>query len=231
MRHSLIAITLLSALTALPVLAQSPYLSSQSAAPQRANDNFPYWYLGLNAQLSYVDDSDVSSRATGVTEIEYDTGYGLGASLGFRPYIRNSFLSNTRYEIEYTYRDVEASSMRAGGVGSSLDAGLETHSIMANLYYDIDTGTQWTPYIGGGLGMAFLDLDSPTLSINDSDELFAYQGMVGVSYAPEALPQTEWGFGYRYFGATDPELTDTAGNAYELDVNSHNFEVFSRFRF
>lgn len=213
-------------------LAQSPYLSKN--APQQHTqraDNFPYWYLGLNAQLSFVDKSDVSSPATGITGIDYDTGVGLGAAIGFRPYTSTGFYKDTRFELEYTYRDVEASSYNIGAVSNGISADFVTNSVMLNMFYDFQTGTSFTPYVGAGLGAAFVDVDSATLGINDQDEVFAYQGMLGVAYSPELLPDTQWGIGYRYVGMSDPEFTTSTGSRIETDYQSHNLELLSRFRF
>lgn len=215
-----------------PVAAQSPYLSAPSSSQARSyQDNFPNWYLGVNAQLSFVQDSDVSSPATGLSELDFDTGYALGGAIGFRPYATSGLFADTRFELEYTYRNADVSSATVSGAGISPDAGILTHSIMLNAFYDIDTGTQWTPYFGGGIGFAFSNVTSSTLNIDDNDENFAYQGMLGVTYAPQSLPDTEWGIGYRYFGSESPSVTDSAGNNIEYDVDSHNLELIGRFRF
>jgi opacity protein-like surface antigen len=64
--------------------------------------------------------------------------------------------------------------------------------LLANAYYDVRTGTPWTPYVGGGLGFAVnqltrnLDSTAPGATINagnrTTDIQFAAAAMAGVSY-------------------------------------------------
>ena len=50
--------------------------------------------------------------------------------------------------------------------------------LMANAWYDFDTGTNWTPYIGGGLGMLNVDFEvevALTIPPPSSSDQSAYQ--------------------------------------------------------
>jgi opacity protein-like surface antigen len=60
------------------------------------------------------------------------------------------------------------------------------HTIMANLYYDISTGTSISPYIGAGLGVALVHLrfQSP----GEAREL--NYGSAQFAGGPEAGPRT-----------------------------------------
>jgi hypothetical protein len=59
--------------------------------------------------------------------------------------------------------------------------------VLASLYYDIETNSRWTPYIGGGIG--YTNLSTPSFSLNGfptnsvNKGLFGWQAKVGVSYA------------------------------------------------
>jgi OOP family OmpA-OmpF porin len=233
MKLSYIAAVSLACFAAQSASAQSPYLSHPSEQVKRTyNDNFPNWYLGTHAQMSYISDAGVeTSIAAGADEIEFDEGYALGFSIGYRPSTRLDVLKDMRFELEYSYRDAAPSTLTASTGNRGLDGYFLSHNIMFNTYYDFKNTSQWTPYVGGGLGIAFVTLNENTLNIDDSDEALAYQGMLGVSYAPTALPDTEWGIGYRYVGMTDPKLQDTAGNSFEHEYHSHNVELQARFRF
>ena len=56
---------------------------------------------------------------------------------------------------------------------------------MLNVFYDFDTGTKFTPYIGGGIGIAHLKVKIRTDEgkVSKSDNSFAYQLGAGVAYA------------------------------------------------
>ena len=69
------------------------------------------------------------------------------------------------------------------------------HSLMANAYFDYLTCTPWTPYVGAGLGTAYLKYH---FNPNDHKSVYnlAWQVMAGVAYDINA----NWTFdlGYRY---------------------------------
>lgn len=201
--------------------------------PQTYNDyqqqfhynNWPNWYVGLSGQVSFVGDANVKGGNTG--NMSFDTGHAWTGSIGYRPAYTNSFLDSMRFELEAQYRASDLDKYN----GTPIDRNLSGYGVFANAYYDIITGTQLTPYVGGGLGIMWWDLDSPALATDDVDGVFAYQLMTGVYYSPESIPNTDWGVGYRYLGTADPEFTNNLGTAYSHDYDSHNVELLARFRF
>lgn len=206
-------------------------LSAQAQA-SRHPDNWPNWYVGLSGQLSFVDDADVDFGGASAGEMSFSSEYAVSAALGYRPYYTNSLLDHTRWELEYTYRGQSLDSFAAtGGGGGALTGDLVGNSVMANLFFDINTGGKLTPYVGGGVGMTWWELDSQNLGVDGNDGVFSYQGMVGFYYSPDLMPDTDWGIGYRYFGTADPEFTSVAGGKLEHDYSSHNMEFRANFRF
>lgn len=192
-------------------LAGAAFVSAANAQyGTPANSNFPFWYVGVHGEMGYVQDADVDVNGVKAGEID-NQQWGAGVSLGYRPYNTGSFLDNSRMEIEYTYRDLED------------DA--DVNAYMFNYFYDFRSGSKWTPYLGAGIGMATVDIDA------DDDDVLAYQGMLGITYAPDSLPNTEWGIGYRYFGAQSTDYS-VAGADVEVDsLNTHNAEINAKFRF
>jgi opacity protein-like surface antigen len=118
-----------------------------------------------------------------------------------------------RYEAEYTWSKFGVSSHRgvnAGGIDlSNIDAGVlltgnvgdlglsvanllasdsgdfDTTTLMVNVYYDFDTGTKLTPYVGLGLGWMNVELTyrpGDVGVIRDDDNVFAYQLIGGLNY-------------------------------------------------
>jgi hypothetical protein len=51
-------------------------------------------------------------------------------------------------------------------------------AFMGNAYWDIETNTMFTPYLGLGIGAAHVDFDTVG---GEDDWEFAYQGMAGAS--------------------------------------------------
>jgi opacity protein-like surface antigen len=210
---------------------QQQYGSYAPAPVAKKRDNWPNWYIGVHGEYSFVSDADLDVNGAGFGEIEFDDNFAAGAAVGFRPYYSDSILDYTRWELEYTYRAGDLDNFSGSGLNLPLDGSIDAHAFMANMYFDMKTDSAFSPYVGGGIGLVSYQADSTDLGLDESSSAFAYQGMVGVSYAPQALPDTEWNLGYRYFGSTDPEFTDSAGNNLEHDYSSHNIEAGARFRF
>src|SRR5690606_12244614 len=128
--------------------------------------------VGLNAGWVKGDSYDVSGVATG--ELKTDDGYLLGGSLGYVPPTEIPFLNMTRYELEYTYRDNDGKSAALDSISSS--------TAMFNMLVDFHNKTNWTPYVGAGLGYTWAKFET-TLG-DASDSAFAWQLLAGLEYEP-----------------------------------------------
>ncbi len=120
---------------------------------------------------------------------------------------------------------------------------LENNSLMFNAYYDIDTGTKFTPYIGAGLGAVRLKTDAKAtdhyynrvVSYGKSKTNFAWQVGAGISYA--AMDNIAVDFGYRYVdngsytfsNRYDPREGDTSRE--KLETTSHELYLGARYSF
>ena len=69
-------------------------------------------------------------------------------------------------------------------LSTSNQADMSTWSVMANLWYDIDIGSKWKPYFGGGVGYARNTFRPLATSMpRAASEGFAWQGGLGISYS------------------------------------------------
>jgi len=76
---------------------------------------------------------------------------------------------------------VSVGDLVANGKGS-----LETETFFLNGFYDFHNSTDFTPFIGAGIGYSNIDVDykpSNVKIINDDDDVVSYQISGGVSYA------------------------------------------------
>jgi len=92
-----------------------------------------------------------------------------------------------RAEIEYAARsDVRASWSRSFHTGlRKFDALFNVQTLQANIYWDIDTGTVFKPFVGGGMGVSFIYADykpEGNPSYCDSTTGFAWNVGAGVAY-------------------------------------------------
>ncbi len=159
----------------LPVIAAAFLLLGMQGASAQG------FYLGLQAGTNITHDTDIAGN-----DLDFDVGPVVGIIAGYR------INPNFRVDAEYTIRNNDLSDF-SGDVTS--------WAVLVNGYYDFRTGTNWVPYIGGGIGFAKVDLDSGS---SDDDDVLAFQAGVGIAY--EFSPQVSASLDYRFFGTEDPEF-------------------------
>jgi outer membrane protein OmpA-like peptidoglycan-associated protein len=184
------------------------------------------WYVGADTGVNLVPTAKFKTSLGSVKE-SHDPGFVLMGDVGygFGPF---------RLEGELGWRTNGVDKL--GGVNGS--GSLELFSAMANAYYDIRTGTAFTPYIGAGIGVGDVDAgklrnSSYTLS-KDDDATFAYQGIAGVSYAVDQNVSLK--LDYHYLRTSTASLNeDLSFNPHpgkaRLDYESHAVMVGFIYRF
>ena len=154
-------------------------------------------------------------------------GFSVGGALGFK-------LGNFRLEGEIGYREYDPSDLEIAGVELDITGDLTVLSYLANLYFDFDNSTRFTPYIGGGVGAAKFSANNLVrggiLNVDEEDTVFAYK--VGGGLAFTMTPSLDLTFDYHYFGTAEPEFTNSlTGARFNPDYHSHNIQGGLRFRF
>ncbi|MEE4659709.1 MAG: outer membrane beta-barrel protein [Halieaceae bacterium] len=191
-------------------------------------------------------------------DTELDSGYGIGLVFGMK---FDLFSQSWRAELEYSYttNDVDShSNVTAAGIGlDPIDAGIlltgntedlgvttgdlvnngqgevETNSLFVNAYYDFKTSTNWTPFIGVGIGYSNVDVDySPSNVgiIDEDDDVFAWQVMGGVSYAFNE--QFELTGSVRYRETDEADLnSDLLPASFDIETESLIVDLGIRYNF
>lgn len=199
-------------------------------------------YFSAHGGATFLNDADQSEDSTVfATAIDSDTGFNAGGAVGVA-------VSDFRFEVELGYSQNAADSLEvtndaglgvAVGLGSlvgltiPLDGDVRTFSYMVNAYYDFKNKTNFTPFIGFGVGGATIYYDdiesSGVLLVDDNDTVFAYKVGAGLAYKiSESLNLTG---DYHYLATTDPEFKDAAGAKFDSEYESHNFNLGMRFTF
>lgn len=191
--------------------------SAQAVAAQ------PSWYVGGMGGLTILHDSENTFTGGSTTNTEFDAGVGFGLVGGYE------FGNGIRTEFELSYRTNGADLQTSPLLG--LSGSTSALAVMANGYYDLDMG-KFAPYLGFGAGFARVaaDIDAGgNRLVDDSDVVFAYQLIAGVGYS--ITPRVVLALDYRFFGTTDPELTNTSGIKFDAEYFTQNFMLGVRYRF
>lgn len=150
-------------------------------------------------------------------DTEFDTGFVVGGTIGYE------LDPSIRVEGEFAFRsnDVDQATFNTpfGSTTYDVEGEAEILSLMANAWYDFDLGSGFQPFVGGGLGMAKVEVDS------EDDTVFAFQAGAGVSYPLSG--GIEITGEYRFFKVTDPTFI---GIDYEIP-GQHAFIVGARVPF
>ncbi len=143
--------------------------------------------------------------------------------------VRTELELNIKQDAEKKFSEVSEDEGDDAGVETT-KLSVENNSVMINAYYDINTGTKLTPYVGAGIGMAHLKATAKYDDGKDSKSKnnFAWQVGAGVAYA--LTDNVALDAGYRYTDAGDVKISDgESTNKYE--AKSHEFLLGARYSF
>lgn len=177
----------------------------------------PYFELSAG----YLDLFDVDGDISGIdVKGKYDAGFAIGGQLGYK-------YSVFRLALEFEYGHAGFDSIRALGMNFDVDGDFDIYRGTANVYYDFDNATRFTPYFGGGLGAAYVDVEDTTIANSvtvdgESDTYFTAHGEVGLAVA--ATDQIAIVPAYRFI------WIDDGSDGFDDDT-ANLFKVGLRFRF
>ncbi|QFT77163.1 outer membrane protein [Erythrobacter sp. THAF29] len=140
-------------------------------------------------------------------ETQFDTGFAISGQAGY------AFENGFRLEAEVAYSEYDVDThtgLTVGGanidgadvailtrgaadpanptVGAVIADGqgkVTNFGLFGNVFYDINTGSAFKPYVGGGIGYQWVDVDYMPSGVAvgaDEDGTFAYQLMAGASF-------------------------------------------------
>lgn len=187
----------------------------------------------FEADVAATDDFGAIPAGTPLGwETEFDTGFAINGQLGY------AFENGFRAELEAAYSQYDVNThtgLTVGGanidgvdvavltrgdaddgnptVGAVIADGqgeVTNFGLFGNVYYDINTGSAFKPYLGAGVGYNWVDVEYSPSGVDvadDDDGGFAYQLMAGASF--ELSEQTELFGQYTYrsnFDEADVDL-------------------------
>jgi opacity protein-like surface antigen len=160
-------------------------------------------YLSGNLRYVFENKDDGKYKDAALSNQNSTTTFDAGAGYGIAG---GAIINNTfRAELELSQQKTD---LKKNNVYNYTTGEGKTLAVMANGYYDFKNSSQFTPYVGAGIGGIKLSLENP--GVNDDDTVFAYQGMAGVGY--DINQSNTISLGYRYFATADATFTDRLGD-------------------
>lgn len=185
-------------------------------------------YVAIFGSLTLTDTSEFEIITGGLTgaegEVEYDPGYGFDVALGY------DFGNGLMLEGQLGYGAADLASISVEGypaIGLVSGSGTTTYA-MLNAWYGFDLGGI-TPFIGGGVGLAYMTQDATYTTTGMDDEATALAGQLGAGVAVDLTDSIELVGRYRYFVTGETELTDNLGSTLQSSLSSSTFDVGLKF--
>jgi opacity protein-like surface antigen len=214
------------------------------------------WYFRGDFAAGFGSSPSVNVLGTNLVESVFGSGQWsesfepsftgtVGVGYIWGPHIRTDFTVDIHsiMHVEETASGIGA--LAGGGVaaGSVEDKTKFMSTIlMLNGYYDIRTGTPWTPYLGGGLGFAVNQLTQSytetapffgaSLSQRSTDVQFAAAAMAGVSYDFSSFFAIDVNYRFLHIGGSQVTLSGSGlpSSTVEIgDLNEHQIRAGFRF--
>jgi len=189
---------------------------------------------GMHWQGSAYDGSGYDYS---LTKDKTKTVFNMGINAGYD--FNVSYNLPVRAELDYTYRSnakINTSTYffssidgNSGGEYEDENFKISQSTLMVNGYYDFYTDTEFTPYVGAGLGASFVKYKDEA-SISKTQ--FAWSLMAGVSY--KVLSNLTTNIEYRYLDSGKIKQNDNDDgwtNKFSAKLQSHDISVGLRYSF
>jgi opacity protein-like surface antigen len=186
-------------------------------------------YVETRIGLFKPDDNDANVFGT-AAELTFDPGWAVEVATGY--YISDYF----RGELALAWRQTEVDDLEILSVDQPLDESyIGLFTAMLNGYLELPLvlrGWGVRPFIGGGAGFAYFDVDIETttgsLAADSGNFTFAFQALAGL--AVQLTPSISITGTYSYLGTTDTEDGGLNGLTIK-DYRTHTLMAGLRYSF
>lgn len=187
-------------------------VNAQAEVNQYVSGKISYDFNKVNMKVANPGEAELSREKANKELFGTHVAYGVQAG-----YVRGELELNNS-------RDIKRNYFKADGVNHFR---LYKHSVMANAYFDYLTCTPWTPYVGAGIGSAYLKADDGEQA--KSVYNLAWQVMAGLTYDINS----HWTLdaGYRYADLGRIRKNSGEGHVAKLTARDHEIMLGVRYTF
>ncbi|GBQ32483.1 outer membrane protein [Acidocella aminolytica 101 = DSM 11237] len=198
-----------AALFAATVLAVPLALAGRAAAQPVTG---PYVSLGggysLESQMTAKNFTFNGASVPGDAKGVFHNGYDVNGAIGY------GFGNGWRVELEGDYIRNGANKVKSAGTTTTLSGNEARYGAFINGIFDFDVGLPWLyPYAGAGLGwqnVSYNNISGGGLSLNQSRDSLAYQGIVGLSFPIAPVMGLSATVEYRFIGLATARRYDAS---------------------
>lgn len=175
-------------------------VNAQAEVNQYVSGKISYDFNKVNMKAANQGDAELTREKANKELFGTHVAYGVQAG-----YVRGELELNNSRDIKRNYFDED-------GVNHFR---LYKHSVMANAYFDYLTCTPWTPYVGAGIGSAYLKADFGDVA--KSNYNLAWQVMAGLTYDINSNWTLDAGYRYADLGRIRKNFGDSVAKVTARD--------------
>ncbi len=181
------------------------------------------YYVAVQGGYAHAHDEVLKLGGIGGRDTGFDAGYAAAAAVGFES------VDHWRFEGEFSWHRNALDQVD----GAAASGDIQAYALMANVFYGIDTGTVATPYLGGGGGVARVDVADAKApgqpAAGGFTTVLAWQVAAGVEVDVSASLTLM--IEYRFFAADDVAFRDSRNKGFAADYRTSTGLAGLRFQF
>ena len=186
-------------------------VNAQAEVNQYVSGKISYDFNKVNMKSAEADQPELYREKANKELFGTHVAYGVQAG-----YVRGELELNNSRDIKRNYLSSTSDHFR-----------LYKHSVMANAYFDYLTCTPWTPYVGAGIGSAYLKADDGEQA--KSVYNLAWQVMAGLTYDINSHWTLDAGYRYADLGRIRKNVGE--GHVAKLTARDHEIMLGVRYTF
>lgn len=187
-------------------------VNAQAEVNQYVSGKISYDFNKVNMKAAEPSNPELAREKANKELFGTHVAYGVQAG-----YVRGELELNNSRDIKRNYFDED---------GDVSHFRLYKHSVMANAYFDYLTCTPWTPYVGAGIGSAYLKADNGEQA--KSVYNLAWQVMAGLTYDINSNWTLDAGYRYADLGRIRKNSGDSVT---KLTARDHEIMLGVRYTF
>jgi opacity protein-like surface antigen len=172
-------------------------------------------------------DTTIDFGGGGLTlETDLDAGFIIGGAIG------TTIHENLRGEVEFSYIQAGVDTIGGSPVPPGLEATSRGYNLLANVWYDFENDSGFTPYVGAGVGIGSTEVSGDLPDVSAVGLLY----QLGAGFKVEVAQNIDLDVGYRYRVLSDADTTQAGappppGVTVTTDATNHIVQAGLTFGF